>query len=172
MTAAGVIDAVRKGRITLNAGFFPEEGKYNRTACCRCFRQFSWEEAEGLGWRCPGDGGRIKKGVADRAARLASGPPVRRPPYLHLIPLGEIIRNALGASSPGTRGCRSLYDRFIGLFGDEIRVLIEVPIDELAEVDPAVAAAISALRSSRVRLIPGGGGKYGSFSFQGLEKQP
>ena len=172
LTAEGVIDAVRRGKIALNAGFFPEEGKYNRTACCRCFRQFSWEEAEGLGWRCPDDMGRIKKGVADRAARLSSGPPGERPPYLHLIPLGEIIRTARGASSPGTKGCRLLYDRFIDLFGNEIRVLIDVPVDELAELDPAVAAGVSCFRSARVRLIPGGGGKYGSFSFQGPEKQP
>jgi uncharacterized protein (TIGR00375 family) len=172
LTAGGVIDAVRCERIVLNAGFFPEEGKYNRTACCRCFRQFSNEEAESLGWRCPDDRGRIKKGVADRAARLSSGPPGERPPYLHLIPLGEIIRTARGASSPGTKGCRSLYDRFIDLFGNEIRVLIDVPVDELAEVDPAVAAAVSCFRSSRVRLIPGGGGKYGSFSLQDQDLQP
>jgi uncharacterized protein (TIGR00375 family) len=167
LSAGGVIDSVRRGRITLNAGFFP-----NRTACCRCFRQFGWDESEGLGWRCPDDRGRIKKGVADRAARLSSGPPGKRPPYLHLIPLGEIIRTARGASSPGTKGCRSLYDRFIDLFGNEIRVLITVPVEELAEVEPAVAAAVSCFRSARVRLIPGGGGKYGSFSFQGPEKQP
>jgi uncharacterized protein (TIGR00375 family) len=172
LTAEGVIDAVRHGRIALNAGFYPEEGKYNRTACCRCFRQFSWEEAEALGWRCPDDRGRIKKGVADRAARLSSGPPGERPPYLHLIPLGEIIRTACGASSPATRGCRSLYDRFIDLFGNEIRVLIDVPVDELAELDTTVAAAISCFRSSRVRLIPGGGGKYGSFSLEDQELQP
>jgi uncharacterized protein (TIGR00375 family) len=172
LTAGGVIDAVRRGRIALNAGFFPEEGKYNRTACCRCFRQFSWEKAESLSWRCPDDRGRIKKGVADRAARLASGHPGERPPYLHLIPLKEIIRTARGASSPGTKGCSSLYDRFIDIFGNEIRVLIDVPVGELAAVDPAVAAAVSCFRSSRVRLIPGGGGKYGSFSLQDQELQP
>lgn len=171
-TAGGVIDAVRRGRIALNAGFFPEEGKYNRTACCRCYRQFSRDEAEGLNWRCPDDTGRITEGVADRAARLASGPPGRRPPYLHLIPLGEIIRTVLGASSPGTKGCLSLYGKLIGLFENEIRVLIDVPVGELAEADPAVAAAVSAFRSSQVRLIPGGGGKYGSFSLQTPEQQP
>ena len=44
-TPKAAFDAVRQGRITLNAGFFPEEGKYNRTACTRCYRQYTLEEA-------------------------------------------------------------------------------------------------------------------------------
>jgi uncharacterized protein (TIGR00375 family) len=162
-TAAGVMEAIRRGDIFLNAGFFPEEGKYNRTACCRCFRQFSLDEAERLCWRCPDDQGRIKMGVADRVAMLSSGPPHARPPYLHIIPLCEIIRTVLRTSSAATRRCQALSNRFITAFGDEIRVLITVPEDELATVDPDVAAAVSAFRSSRILLIPGGGGKYGSF---------
>jgi len=163
-TAPGVIEAVRKGAITLNAGFFPEEGKYNRTACCRCYRQFSSGEAGRLRWRCPDDGGRIKKGVSDRAAELSIGPPGERPPYLHIIPLGDIIKTVIGASSPGTKRCQNLYDRFISCFGDEIRVLTTVPVEDLARADPLVAAAIDAFRSLRIRLVPGGGGRYGSFS--------
>jgi uncharacterized protein (TIGR00375 family) len=163
-TAAGVIEAIRRGTITMNAGFFPEEGKYNRTACCRCFRQFSPDEARSLRWRCPDDRGRIKLGVADRAAGLSSGPPGNRPPYLHIIPLGEIIRTVLRVSSPSTKRCHALYDRFIAVFGDEIRVLTGVPAEEIADVDPRVAAVVSAFRTSRIMLIPGGGGRYGSFS--------
>ena len=49
----GVLDAVAGARITMNAGFFPEEGKYNRTACIHCFCHYSLKEAEALGWRCP-----------------------------------------------------------------------------------------------------------------------
>ncbi len=164
-TAGGVIDAIREGAIFLNAGFFPEEGKYNRTACSRCFRQFSLAEAEAARWKCPDDGGRITKGVADRAAGLSIGTPTSRPPYLHIIPLGEIIRHVLDASSPSTKTCRRVYDRFIGTFGDEIRVLTRIPVRDLALVNDGVARAIDAFRSSRVNLVPGGGGRYGSFSF-------
>lgn len=56
-----------------NAGLFPEEGKYNRTACSRCYRQYTLEEAGGLGWKCPDDGGKIKKGVRDRARETSCG---------------------------------------------------------------------------------------------------
>lgn len=159
----GVVEAVRKGRIAMNAGFFPEEGKYNRTACCRCFRQFSPIEATLHRWRCPDDRRSIKKGVADRAAELSSGTRQERPPYLHIIPLGEIIRTVLSVSSPQTVRCRNLYEKFVGEFGDEIRVLTEVHPDDLSRIDTRVASVIEAFRGSRIRIVAGGGGKYGSF---------
>ncbi len=164
-SARGVVEAVREGRITMNAGFFPEEGKYNRTACCRCYRQYTLEEAEQLGWRCPVDGRRIKKGVADRARELADGLPGPRPPYVHTIALGEIVRQVLGTASSTARKCTAVYTRLLEVFGTEIAVLVSVPVDEVREVHGGVADAVDALRSGRVILHPGGGGRYGRFSF-------
>jgi len=160
-----VLDAVKSGDIEMNVGFFPEEGKYNRTACVRCYHHYTPEEASSLKWRCPLDGGRIKKGVRDRAGELSTGEPVSRPPYLHMIPLGELIQKLLGTSSPGTKKCRELYHQCISHFGDEITVLISAPIQELAGINPGLANAVNALRNGRVVLTPGGGGRYGSFSF-------
>ena len=163
-TPGGVIEAIMAGAIFLNAGYFPEQGKYSRTACSRCFRQFSHAEATAARWKCPDDGGKIMRGVADRADGLSTGLPSKRPPYLHIIPLPEIIRTVLCTSSPSTRACRELYDRFISAFGDEIRILARAPVSDLAQVDERVARAVDSFRSSRVRFIPGGGGRYGSFS--------
>jgi len=164
-TPAGVLESVSKGRIMQNIGLFPEEGKYNRTACSRCFRQFTHDEAVAHAWRCPGDGGRIKKGVFDRSRELSYGEPRSRPPYLHMIPLSEILQRVLGSSSPQARRVELLYNRFIERFGDEIRVLTEVPVQDLATVHGGAASAIDALRCGRVKLSPGGGGRYGTFSF-------
>ena len=77
----------------MNVGFFPEEGKYNRTACTRCYEQYTLEQAEEFQLAVPERQGLIKKGVRDRAGELSSGTPVKRPPYLHMLPLGEIIGN-------------------------------------------------------------------------------
>jgi uncharacterized protein (TIGR00375 family) len=165
MTPGGVLESIRAGRIVLNAGFFPEEGKYNRTACVRCYRQYSCEEAAGLAWRCPRDHGVIKKGVVDRVRELSTRGPGSRPPNAHLIPLAGIIAHVLGASSPGTKRVRIRYDRLISLFGNEIAVLTRAPADEIATCDPEVGAAVESLRNGRVALSPGGGGRYGSFSF-------
>ncbi len=163
LTAKAVLESISRHKIFMNAGFFPEEGKYSSTACVRCYTRYSASESAGLGWKCPQDGGRIKKGVADRAAELADGPPGTRPPYLHLIPLAEIIRTTYCISSPGTKKCRDLYQRFIQEFGNEIAVLTRVPVPEIAGIDPAVASAVDSFRNERVELTPGGGGKYGSF---------
>jgi len=165
LSVKGVLDGICKGAIEMNAGFFPEEGKYNRTACVRCFTQYSYDEAAQHGWRCPVDGGIIKKGVSDRARELSVGEVRTRPPYLHIVPLGQIIQTVLGTSSPLTKKCRSVYDAFIAAFENEIEVLINVPVPDIGTVHPGVAAAIDALRQNRVALHPGGGGKFGTFSY-------
>ncbi len=161
--AAGVIDAIRNGKVTMNAGFFPEEGKYNRTGCTRCYRQFSPGEAAALRWRCPDDQGRIKRGVRDRAEELSSGSETERPPYLHIIPLAEIIQRVLGTSSATTQRCRTLYDRCIRDLGDEITILTTVPDERIRNISPGLADAITAFREGKIILHPGGGGRYGTF---------
>jgi uncharacterized protein (TIGR00375 family) len=164
-TAKDVLTAIRAGDVEMNAGFFPEEGKYNRTACTRCYKQYSLEDAIRRQWYCPDDGGIIKKGVSDRAKELSGGSTVRpRPPYLHVLPLAQIIQTMEGASSPNTKKCRAIYASFITMFENEIAVLIDVPVAELRPLHPKVSDAISALRSGNVTLHPGGGGKYGTFS--------
>jgi len=164
-TPGDVIDAVRKGAIALNAGLFPEEGKYNRTACTRCYEQYTLEEAQVHAWRCPADGGLIKKGVSDRARELArGGTPRPRPTYLHVVPLAQIIQTMEGSSSPNTKKCRAIYSSLVEAFGNEIAVLADVPTSEIRPLHAKVADAIDALRTGRVILHPGGGGKYGTFS--------
>jgi PHP family Zn ribbon phosphoesterase len=81
-----------------------------------------------------------------------------------MIPLGEVIAKLYRVSSPGTKKCRALYMKLVSAFGNEIAVLTGVPVSDIGEIDPGVAGAIDALRNGRVRLVPGGGGRYGSFS--------
>jgi uncharacterized protein (TIGR00375 family) len=165
LSTKNVLGCIRDGAIEMNAGFFPEEGKYNRTACTRCFTQYPLELSIQYKWRCPADGGIIKKGVFDRAQELASGnKPSKRPPYLHIIPLGQIIQTVEGVSSPHTKKCKSLYERFISAFGNEIEVLINAPVTEIRAIHAETSDAIEALRNGHVTLHPGGGGKYGTFS--------
>jgi uncharacterized protein (TIGR00375 family) len=166
-SAPEILRTISQGDILLNAGFFPQEGKYNRTACVRCFCQYSLEEAQAFEWKCPHDGGRIKKGVFDRAQELANDAVTPRPPYLHLIPLGEIIQKILGMSSPLTKRCWTRYCDLLHHLGNEIEILVDMPIELIKEADPEVAFAIAALRSGEILLNPGGGGKYGSFTFRG-----
>lgn len=150
-------------RPTKNVGFFPEEGKYNRTACTRCYRQYSLTQKNELMGRCPDCGGRIKLGVADRVNLLADyGEPVHpahRPPYLHIIPLAEIIALALGHKSVMTAGVQKRWNELTEC-RTEIEVLMEADLVEL-KAEPSVIEAIQNFRIGRVEVQPGGGGKYG-----------
>ena len=107
----------------------------------------------------------MKKGVRDRIQELATFVeevhPRHRPPYLHLLPLAEIIQSAVGAENPTTQKVQEPWLRFIERFGNEIKVLVDAPIVELQEVDEGIAAKIEAFRAGRVLYIPGGGGQYG-----------
>jgi uncharacterized protein (TIGR00375 family) len=163
-TVRNILSALMEGNIYRNVGLFPEEGKYNRTACTRCFEKYTPEEAAAYEWRCPLDKGLIKLGVYDRAQGLSDGKPEPRPPYLHMIPLGEIIRASLKVSSPRTKKALGLYNELIGTFGNEIDVLTSIPVSEIRQVHEGTADAIDAFRNNRVCLNPGGGGRYGTFT--------
>ncbi|MDT8357854.1 MAG: endonuclease Q family protein [Methanomicrobiaceae archaeon] len=159
-----VLESVCSGRIVMNAGFFPEQGKYNRTACTRCFARYLIPEAVSHGWTCPSCGGRIKKGVFDRARELALGEPSPRPPYCHIIPLIEIVRLVAGTRSPRSARCQRRYEALIASLGPEIQILIDRPLDAIARIDHDLSEAIGAFRKGEIEISPGGGGQYGSLT--------
>ncbi|MCK4717078.1 MAG: TIGR00375 family protein [Thermoplasmata archaeon] len=151
--------------MALNVGLPPQEGKYNESACSRCYTHATLEEARQAHWRCP-CGGSIKKGVKDRVEELADleepAHPYHRPPYLHIIPLGEILARALGVSSPSTKKVQEAWRRLVGGVGNEVTILVDAPMEDVEKhADPVVARAIRAFREGNVRIKPGGGGKYG-----------
>ncbi|MFZ2411317.1 MAG: TIGR00375 family protein [Candidatus Methanoperedens sp.] len=152
-----------KGRKpVLNVGIPPEEGKYNESACIRCYKHYTFRESIIKSWKCS-CGGTIKKGVKDRVNELASFDmpkhPAHRPPYLHLIPLSEIIAMALGIGV-NTKGVNGIWNKLIERYGSEVSVLVDADIKN-SGVDERVINAIIALRCGKVKMHPGGGGQYG-----------
>ena len=160
----------------LNVGLPPQEGKYNESACISCFTHYTLEDATRRRWKCR-CGKRIKKGVRDRINEIATYKepmhPDHRPPYIHLIPLTEIIAKAVGQHTPFTQTVSKRWDELITVFGNEICVLLDADITEIAKVTaPAITEAIQAFREKRVIIIPGGGGKYGSIEFPSENEMP
>ncbi|MDK2781453.1 MAG: hypothetical protein PWR13_481 [Archaeoglobi archaeon] len=153
----------RGRRPILNVGIPPEEGKYNETACTRCYAHYSLQDAEALKFRCSKCGGVIKKGVRDRVEELADlrepVHPEHRPPYLHLIPLAEIIALAYHQSSPYSSRVQKIWEELVRDIGDEVKILVDVELDAIK--DERVREAIRAFRERRIKLKPGGGGRYG-----------
>jgi len=149
----------------LNVGLPPQEGKYHESACISCYAHYTLEEAQRRRWKCS-CGKRIKKGVKDRINERATfnepRHPDHRPPYLHLIPLPEIITKAVGQRNPFTQTVTKRWNELVDAFGSEINVLLDVDIDDIAKVTaPAITEAIQAFRENKVIIIPGGGGQYG-----------
>ena len=151
--------------VTLNAGLDPREGKYHMTACNDCYLRFSMQDAIAFRWRCPKCGADIKRGVRDRIEMLASTKeethPSFRPPYLHLLPLAEIIQLTLGTKQVEAPEVQSLWKNFVERFGNEIAALVDAPVEELKEVHEQTALNVDAFRKGFVVYSPGGGGQYG-----------
>jgi uncharacterized protein (TIGR00375 family) len=161
----------RGRKSVLNVGFPPQEGKYNESACIRCYTHYSLTEAVTRRWRCD-CGGLIKKGVRDRVNELADCEgthPEHRPPYLHLIPLAEVIGLAL-RKSPSSKTVQQIWESLLAKFGSEVTVLIDAPpgsikgaqfeLNSVVDLE-RVVGAITAFRTGMIRISPGGGGKYG-----------
>ncbi|HEY9206661.1 MAG TPA: TIGR00375 family protein [Candidatus Methanoperedens sp.] len=160
-----------KGRKpVLNVGMYPEEGKYNESACIRCYRHYTLRESIIKNWTCS-CGGTIKKGVRDRVDELAAYDkpkhPPHRPPYLHLIPLSEIIAMALGKGA-NTKGVQEIWNRLIEKYGSEVTVLVDADFVD-STVDERVINAILSFRHGKVRVNPGGGGQYGRIELSDVE---
>ncbi len=150
----------------LNVGLPPQEGKYHESACNSCYTHYTLEEAQRRRWKCS-CGKRIKKGVKDRINERSTFKepqhPDHRPPYIHLIPMAEIITKAVGQRNPFTQTVTRRWNELVTAFDSEVNVLLNVDIDDIARVTaPAITEAIQAFREHKVIITPGGGGQYGS----------
>jgi PHP family Zn ribbon phosphoesterase len=85
---------------------------------------------------------------------------------LYTIPLSEIITKATCQRNPFTDISFRRWNELITVFGNEINVLFEIDIKDIAKVTvPAITEAIQAFRLGNFNITPGGGGKYGFINF-------
>lgn len=151
------------GAVTVNAGFYPQEGKYNETACARCYRHYKIEDAVRYEWRCTCSG-RIKKGVVDRVNELATYDMPRHPPhrgrYIHLVPLETLV--SLGSGEHSRKKVARIIDLLVAAFGSEIKTLLSATPEEIGRVaGSGVGRVFRLYREEKLEIIPGGGGEYG-----------
>ena len=148
----------------------PAYGKYHWTGHRKCHISFSPQEARKFGNICPVCRKKLTKGVCQRVEELADRPPHTRPTgasgFMRLLPLSEIIATILKVDSPASQAVWRIYNSLIAKFGDEYTVLIEAPKDKLLEiVDPAIADAITRVRTGSAYVTPGYDGEYGKIDF-------
>jgi DNA helicase-2/ATP-dependent DNA helicase PcrA len=145
--------------------FFPQEGKYHYDGHRLCGVSFSPQESKKTGNICPNCGKHLTIGVLNRVEELADKPegfrPENAPSFKSLVPLEEIIADALGVMS-GTKQTGSEYKNLIDKFGSEFNVLLEAsrPELELATL-PEIAEGIIRVREGKIYIEPGYDGVYG-----------
>jgi len=171
----GLIEAIKSknsDKFLYTVEFFPEEGKYHYDGHRKCGVLFSPRESMRHNDICPQCGRKLTIGVMHRVVELSDreegGAPALKVPYKNLIPLNEIIAQAIDK----TAGCQSVWDlyfHFIHEFGNEHNILSQVSLDDLRRVSPErISFGVERMRKGAVKIVPGHDGCFGKISlFEG-----
>jgi uncharacterized protein (TIGR00375 family) len=154
-----------KNKFLYTIEFYPEEGKYHYDGHRNCGVSLSPKETKKYKGICPVCGRPLTIGVLNRIEQLADRPEGFQPenaiPFKSLIPLEEIIADALGQST-GTVEVEKEYKNLIEKFGNEFNVLLNVSRSDLDVVTlPEIAEGIIRAREGKVFIEPGYDGVYG-----------
>jgi uncharacterized protein (TIGR00375 family) len=175
---SGILKGKERGKFLYTIEFFPEEGKYHYDGHRACGRRLTPKEsieAEGL---CPGCGRKLTIGVLHRVEELADREEGFRPegavPFRNLIPLEEIIADAVGLGR-GTAKVEKEYLDLVRTMGSEFGILMDAPESDLyRNISPKIAEGIMKVRAGEVDVTPGYDGEFGSISIRwavpGLKK--
>ena len=167
----GLIDAIKSKspeKFLYTIEFFPEEGKYHYDGHRKCGVLFSPRESLRHNDICPQCGKRLTIGVMHRVEELSDREegeaPTLKVPYKNLIPLNEIIAQALDKTSE----CQSVWDvyfHFIHEFENEQKVLTETSIEDLRRISPErVSLGVERMKKGAVKIVPGHDGCFGKIS--------
>lgn len=163
------MEAIKTGRgFSGTIEFFPEEGKYHFDGHRDCRVSMHPEDSIRHGLLCPVCGRKMTIGVMHRVGELADrnqdNIPKKFPPYRYIIPLQEIIAEALdmGVSS---KAVARLYMSLIENLGGEFGILLDAPLSDIEAASNAkVREGIELMRTGRVNIAPGYDGEFGKIS--------
>lgn len=171
LSFAGIIDAIKSRdlkKFLYTIEFFPEEGKYHYDGHRLCGVVLSPEETKKKNKICPQCGKPLTVGVMYRVNELADRPndfvSKTRVPFKKVVPLLEIIREIFGVASI-TKKVKAEYEHLIDVFGTELAILIDTPIEEIKSRGfNELANAIDRVRNGNISIRPGYDGEYGKVS--------
>ncbi len=174
----GIFDAIKSRdpkKFLYTIEFFPEEGKYHYDGHRACGVVMAPEETKKNNKICPKCGKPLTVGVMYRVDELADRPngfnPKNRVPFKKVVPLIEVISEAMGFSVISKK-TKAEYERLIGIFGTELHILIDASIEEIKNKGSAeLAEAIDKMRKGNIRIEPGYDGEYGKVSIFGAEEK-
>jgi len=181
-------DSSGKWEISYTVEFYPEEGKYHYTGHRNCGVRQSPEETKKLGTTCSVCGKKLTIGVMHRVSQLASrediselsiininGVSIRmfrnksfnRPPFTKIVPLQEILSEALGGM-PASQKIQGEYQKLVFEIGSEFKVLLATPYSEITKISgEKVAEGIEKVRNGDIVVAPGYDGEFGKVKIWG-----
>jgi len=165
---------VKDSKMISTIEFFPEEGKYHFDGHRLCEVSLSPKESKKYNNICPKCGKPLTIGVLNRVEELADRPEgfilESAPTYKNLIPLDEIIADALRSTVVSKRVAEE-YKNLIKKVGNEFNAILRASRSDLEMATlPEIAEGIMRVREGRVNIAPGYDGTYGKISIFGKEE--
>lgn len=169
ITYKEIIDAIRKKdskKFIKTFESFPEYGKYHYTGHRNCGVYLSPSESRKYANICPVCRRKLTVGVLDRVVELSDRAEGYRPvgviPYVSLIPLQEIISNALGIKEVFAKGVWEEYNKLLKRFPNEFHILLQAAKEEISSASSErIADAVIRVREGGIKFRPGYDGLYG-----------
>jgi len=114
---------------------------------------------------CPGCGRQLTIGVLHRVEQLADRKPDEVPidviPFKHLVPLEEVVGEALGVGRD-TAHVHKMYESMVAALGSEFEILLNSPIPDIEKnSNDRVALGIDRMRRGEVQATAGYDGVFG-----------
>jgi len=156
--------------------FYPEEGIYHWDGHRACKVSLNPQESKKLNGICPVCHKPLTIGVLNRADELADRveghQPKDVPASIHLVPLQEIIAEAIGSPKLGKK-VQNEYLELINIFGNEFSMLLDKSKQELSKkMDSKIVEGIMNVRNNKVVKIAGYDGVYGKIKvFGGINEK-
>jgi uncharacterized protein (TIGR00375 family) len=165
---SSIIEAIKtkdKNKFLYTIEFFPEEGKYHFDGHAKCKISFTPNQSKKNKNICPVCKKPLTIGVLNRVEELADRPegfvPKNAVPFKSLIPLQEIIAEAMGKSIVA-KDVAKFYEKLIKNSTSEFDILLEKGQKEIEKFSlPEIAEAIIRVRQGKVKIEPGFDGVYG-----------
>jgi uncharacterized protein (TIGR00375 family) len=156
--------------------FFPDEGKYHYDGHRVCQIRMSPEERKKCGGICPVCQRPLTVGVLSRVDELAdrdtgTAMPPGAIPFIKIVPLAELIAQAMGMSSTTSKAVEEEYQTLIGNFGNEFNILLNVSVEEINKISSETAQAIKMMREHKLNILPGFDGEYGKVGINEIKEE-
>lgn len=146
--------------------FYPEEGMYHYDGHRACGVSFTPEETKKHKGICPVCKKPLVVGVMNRVDELADREFGYKPKnsygFKKLVELDKIIAEALMIKSRSSKKVQQEYNSLIGKLGPELKILMDVEINQIKEASSAeIAEGVKRVREGDLYIEPGYDGEYG-----------